>query len=100
MVADNLAYNKSCRQTDTYDQYRAEKAVNGELNDFTHTKSESVEEWWMVDLEAKFHVSRIKIYNRKENSCYHCMYHYNRGGTCYYMYRDFLIKMIWFYILN
>jgi len=85
MFTDNLALNKPCQQkSNLNDQYVAAKAVNGKLDDFTHTLSGPDGNWWMVDLEKKFHVGSIKIFNRLENNCYLCMYNYNRDSICYY----------------
>jgi len=98
MITDNLALYKPCRQSTTYDGHLAGKAVNGKLDDFTQTNPEPAGKWWMVDLEEKFHVSRIKIYNRKYKGYLHCIYNYNRYGACCYV--KFLLKMIWFYMLN
>jgi len=40
MLTDNLALNKPCQQkSNLNDQYVAAKAVNGKLDDFTHTLS-------------------------------------------------------------
>jgi len=59
-----------------YGQHEANNAVNGKIDDFTHTLREVAEKWWMVDLEKKFHVSSIKIWNRQDNNCNQCMYKY------------------------
>jgi len=75
MIADNLALNKHCQQSTTYDGHLAGKAVNGKFNDFTHTDPEPARgKWWMVDLKEKFHVSSIKIYNRKDKGYLHTLY--------------------------
>jgi len=80
MLTDNLALHKTCQQKSNLNQYVAAKAVNGILDDFTHTSSGAVGNWWKVDLEKKFHVGSIKIHNRKGDNCQLCMYSYNRDS--------------------
>jgi len=54
----------------------------------------------MVDLEKKFHVSSIKIYNRKDKGYLHCIYNCIRE-TVHVIYSEGLIRdIMWFYILN
>jgi len=84
MIADDLALYKPCQQSTTYDGHLAGKAVDGKFDDFTHTESGPAEKWWMVDLKEKFHVSSIKIYNRKDKGYLHCIYNYNGYSTCCY----------------
>jgi len=83
MIVDNLALTKPCQQSTTFGGHLAGKAVNGKFYDFTHTDPEHDGKWWMVDLKEKFHVSSIKIYNRKDKGYLHCVYNYNRDSTCY-----------------
>jgi len=83
IIVDNLALYKPCQQSTTYGGLLAAKAVNGKLDDFTHTESEPAGKWWMVDLKEKFHVSSIRIYNRLENNCNFCMYNYKRDSIFY-----------------
>ena len=67
----NLAVNKPADQIDTWannPQFGAYKAVNGitdDISDFTFTRTSNGIKWWKVDLEAKYTIGRILLYNSK-----------------------------------
>ena len=64
----NVALNKPASQSSTYSaSYPASKAVNGITDgssDFSHTNASNRVKWWKVDLQAKYTIGRIKLYNR------------------------------------
>ena len=68
VVADNLALGKTATQSSDYNNdpsaYPAGNAVNGKLDDFSHTLSNTTNQWWMVDLKKPYDVTTIEIYNR------------------------------------
>ena len=70
-LATNVALNKTARQSSTYkaiDGYSAYKAVNGILDDFSHTADRDTHRWWKVDLGKLHSIYRIVLYNKK-GSC-------------------------------
>ena len=77
--AVNLALNKSAEQIDDYSaDYPASNAVNGitdSISDYTLTESSDGEKWWKVDLEDKYSIGRIELYNRPDPD--ECMYCYS-----------------------
>ena len=69
---ENLALNKPAEQSTTLENiYQAEIAVNGLYGDFTHTEDSGGTQWWKVDLEGRYSIAKIKIYNRR-NCCRKC----------------------------
>ena len=60
---------KSAIQSSLYgdgQSYPASNAVNGDLNDFTHTGSSVTgDDWWRVDLRRAYILDRIVVYNRE-----------------------------------
>ena len=68
LIAGNLALGKTATQSTDYNDdpsaYPAGNAVNGKLDDFSHTLSETTNQWWMVDLEKPYDVTAIELYNR------------------------------------
>ena len=40
------------------------------MNDFTHTDKEG-DKWWKVDLQAKYSLGKVMLYNREG----HCKYY-------------------------
>ena len=77
IAGDNLALGKTAKQSSYYNNnrtaYPAGNAVNGKLNeryDFSHTLSETTNQWWMVDLEKPYDVTTIELYNRPGYSEY------------------------------
>ena len=74
--AVNLALNKSAEQINDYSAaYQASNAVNGITDDYTLTESSNGEKWWKVDLEDKYSIGRIELYNSPESD--ECMYCYS-----------------------
>ena len=70
-LATNVALNNTARQSSTYkakDEYSAYKAVNGILDDFSHTADRYIHRWWKVDLGKVHSIYWIVLYN-KEGSC-------------------------------
>ena len=69
VAGGNLALRKKATQSSDYNDdpsvYPAINAVNGKLDDFTHTKSDTENQWWMVDLESAYNVTTVELYNRK-----------------------------------
>ena len=66
LFLDNIARNKDTKQSSDYGKdYKSGNAVNGNLNDFTHTKDE-INQWWMVDLGSIYDVTHIQLYNRRD----------------------------------
>ena len=60
---------KQSSQAGNGQSFPANKAVNGDLNDFTHTDSSLTgDDWWRVDLGRAYILDRIVVYNR-ENLC-------------------------------
>ena len=74
--AVNLALNKPAEQISDYSaDYPASNAVNGITDlssDYTLTESSDGEKWWKVDLEDKYSIGRIELYNRPDPA--ECMY--------------------------
>ena len=68
LIVDNLALGKTATQSTDHNNdpsaYPAGNAVNGKLDDFSHTLSETTNQWWMVDLEKPYDVTAIELYNR------------------------------------
>ena len=68
LIAGNLALGKTATQSTDYNNdpsaYPAGNAVNGKLDDFSHTLSGTTNQWWMVDLEKPYDVTNIELYNR------------------------------------
>ena len=71
VVADNLALGKTATQSSDYNNdpsaYPAGNAVNDIIDvddDFSHTLSNTTNQWWMVDLKKPYDVTTIEIYNR------------------------------------
>ena len=75
--AVNLALNKPTEQINDDDDatYPASNAVNGitdSSSDYTLTESSDGEKWWKVDLEDKYSIGRIDLFNRPDSD--ECMY--------------------------
>ncbi|XP_067943020.1 uncharacterized protein [Watersipora subatra] len=69
-AAVNLALNRPAQQSSTLNSYTADLAVNGGAGDFTHTLSSDEDKWWIVNLQTKYSVGRIILYNRNEAQYY------------------------------
>ena len=66
---ENLALNKPAEQSTTLaqaDRVEAGIAVNGDYNDYTHTEQSGGTRWWKVDLQGRYSIAKIKIYNRRD----------------------------------
>jgi hypothetical protein len=60
----NVARGKSARQSSTLrNKFHASRAVDGNLNSFSHTNSKGVQ-WWEVDLEEAKPIESVVIGNR------------------------------------
>ena len=72
IVGDNLALGKTATQSSDYKNdsslYPAGNAVNGiiDVDDFSHTLSETTNQWWLVDLMKPYDVTTIDFYNRQD----------------------------------
>ena len=67
--AVNLALNKPARHSHPANEkdYPASKAVNGiygDADDFSVTDVTSDIKWWTVNLQSKYSIARITLYNR------------------------------------
>ena len=63
----DVAAGKSAEQSSTYKekpQFRASKALDGNMRSFSHTGRSDTCEWWEVDLEGSYDISKVEIYNR------------------------------------
>jgi hypothetical protein len=72
----NLAYNKPTTQSSTLDNrwdFVDERAVDGRLNDTTHTsavsRTSSPLVFWQVDLQDEYLLTDVEIYNRGDGCC-------------------------------
>ena len=63
----NIALNMPTEQSSTMMPYTSDRAVNGKIDDYTHTTTELPKqiEWWKVNLGARYNVRRIKLFNRQ-----------------------------------
>ena len=73
---ENLALNKPATQSTNYsNDYLADKAVNGitgDKTDCSHTAGGDKSKWWKVDLQAKYSIGRILLYNRPDHCKLYC----------------------------
>ena len=64
----NIALNKPAEQSSDYRAYYpASRAVNGIIqgdDEFSHTLNSGGIKWWKVNLENKYSLGQIKLYNR------------------------------------
>lgn len=71
VAALNLALNKPAKQSSLL--FAAEKAVDGNYDSFSHTADgDTSTKWWQVNLEKKYVIGEIKLYNRPGFCKYHC----------------------------
>ncbi|XP_067943686.1 receptor-type tyrosine-protein phosphatase delta-like isoform X3 [Watersipora subatra] len=67
-AAINLASNKPTRQSTEYNvngmNFSASNAVNGRLDDFSHTGENKTFNWWKVDLGRKYSLGSIILHDR------------------------------------
>ena len=69
-ISQNLALNKTVDQSTNYSSFTADRAVNGNQGDFTHTNVGNVQNpWWRVDLGDTYTIEQIVIYNRTSSCC-------------------------------
>ena len=70
----NVALDKPTSQSSTFGQGLASRAVDGDINSsffddsITHTKV-STNPFWSVNLQAKYLISHIKVFNRDDPCC-------------------------------
>lgn len=70
----NVALNKPTTQSSTFDQGLSSKAVDGDINSsffdssVTHTEV-SANPFWSVNLQGKYLISHIKVFNRDDPCC-------------------------------
>jgi len=64
LPAMNLALGKRAEQSTTAGDHTANKAIDGNLDTFTHT-TQMTGNWWMVSLDIIASITQIKIYNRR-----------------------------------
>lgn len=78
----NVALNKDARQSSTYSEYDAHKAVDGNTSQSfyperscTHTTMEpdtpDIWPWLIVDLQDRYVVQYVKLYSRDDSCCAH-----------------------------
>ncbi|XP_048754659.2 uncharacterized protein LOC125665814 [Ostrea edulis] len=60
----NLALGKKASLSSTMGKFSAALGVNGKLNDFFHTKSQTTP-WYRIDLGKSYNIDEVVIYNRK-----------------------------------
>ena len=63
----NIARGKSATQTSNFKDkktFGALKAIDGQMNSFSHTNRDDECAWWMVDLGSSVEVESVKIHNR------------------------------------
>lgn len=69
-VLFDIAINKTAVQSSTFENNVADGAVDGNRGtdlkeDFcTHTGENDTNPWWMVDLQAVYHITTVRILNR------------------------------------
>ncbi len=63
-VPDNLALYKTATQSSNWGSYTADKAVDFDRNNFSHTAKYDEEAWWMVDLGETKSIGEVDMYNR------------------------------------
>ena len=66
LAAENLALGKPTYQSSSRSSNDSNRAVNGNLCDFTHTLSNEYPSWWRVDLEERYNIGQIILCNRKD----------------------------------
>jgi len=57
----NLALNKTARQSSTYLNLLASRAVDGRHDTMACTSSDDVHPWWAVDLGAAYNVRQVTV---------------------------------------
>ena len=73
----NVALGGAARQSSTDSDGAAAKAIDGNIDGYfsagscTHTKADSADPWWEVDLGEEKSFDRIVIWNRVDNGCVH-----------------------------
>lgn len=66
----DIAINKTAVQSSTFENNEADGAVDGNRGtdlkeDFcTHTGENDTNPWWMVDLQAMYYITAVRILNR------------------------------------
>ena len=67
---NNLALGQPTSQSTLYRGFRfpSDLAVDGDINNFTHTETNTSPSWWRVDLGDVYDINQIVIYNR-QNCC-------------------------------
>lgn len=66
----DIAMNKTAEQSSTYAQFVADGAVDGnrgtdQTKDMcAHTDSDDTNPWWIVDLQAVYYITTVRILNR------------------------------------
>ena len=64
---ENVALGKSATQSSTFKNkkgFSASKAVDGQMDRFSHTDRNDECAWWTVDLGSAVEVESVKIHNR------------------------------------
>ena len=64
-VWENVSLNKPATQSSNWGNHPASLAVDGYLNNYTHTTLES-EAWWKVSLEGVHRVKEVNVFNRTD----------------------------------
>ena len=61
----NLAQEKPTGQGSTSGSGTSSNAVNGIFTDYSSTETSNDPKWWTVDLQSKYSIGRIELYNRE-----------------------------------
>ncbi len=66
VVRENVALNKKCSMSSVHSpRFKPENGVDGNTNNFFHSKSSPEKAWWKVTLDRNYYIDSIAIYNRK-----------------------------------
>jgi phage-related protein len=61
---NEIARNKSARQSSTFKTFSADRALDGDLISFSHTNGFGSSVWWEVDLGDEYPIESVTIMNR------------------------------------
>jgi hypothetical protein len=67
LMGSNVAIGKDATQSSTFKDkamFDASKAVDDNMNSFSHTGSDNCGGWWEIELGESFTIESIKIFNR------------------------------------
>lgn len=64
-AVENVALGRPAAQSSSLNGFTADRAVNGDLGDFTHTTSADLAARWQVDLDGPNWIGGITLHNRR-----------------------------------